>query len=129
MKNQFGCNPYPRKSIYHKNLCDCIVDLSIVFKPQLIVVDGIVGMEGRGPTDGIPIKMDTLIFGRDIVAVDHLIAKVIGINPRRVKYIVEAEKRGLGTTKYRVVGTGLKEIEKRFKPPPTRRNFYGLFSR
>jgi uncharacterized protein (DUF362 family) len=129
MKNQFGCNPYPKKSIYHKNLCDCIVDLSIVFKPQLIVVDGIVGMEGRGPTDGIPIKMDTLIFGRDIVAMDHLIAKLIGINPRTIKYLVEAEKRGLGTTKYRVVGTSLKEIEKRFRPPPTRRNFYGLFSR
>ena len=128
MKNQYGCNPYPRKSIYHKKLHDCIVDLSIAFKPQLIVVDGIVAMEGRGPVDGIPIKMNTLIFGRDIVAVDHLIARIIGINPNRVKYLVEARKRGLGTTNYEIVGTCLKDIAQRFKSTPRRSNLYGLFS-
>jgi uncharacterized protein (DUF362 family) len=128
MKNQYGCNPYPKKSIYHRNLHDCIVDLNTAFKPQLIVVDGIVAMEGRGPVDGIPIEMHTLIFGRDAVAVDHLIARIIGINPNRVKYLVEARKRGLGTTNYRIVGTSRKEIERRFKCTPGRHNLYGLFS-
>jgi uncharacterized protein (DUF362 family) len=128
MKNQYGCNPYPNKSIYHKNLHDYIVDLNRAFKPQLIVVDGIVAMEGRGPVDGIPIKMNALIFGRDVVAVDHLIARIIGINPNRVRYFVEARKRGLGTTNYKIVGTSLKDIEQRFKSTPRRRNLYGLFS-
>lgn len=128
MKNQYGCNPYPKKSIYHKKLHDCVVDLSRAFKPQLIVVDGIVAMEGRGPVDGIPIKMNTLIFGRDLVAVDHLIARIIGINPNRVKYLIEARKRGLGTTNYKIVGTSFKDIKQRFKSTPRRRNLYGLFS-
>lgn len=129
MKNQFGCNPYSKKSIYHKNLHDCIVDLNMVFKPQLIVVDGIVAMEGRGPVDGIPIKMGTLIFGRDVVAVDHLIARIIGINPNSVKYLFEAQKRGLGTTNYEVVGTSLEDIKRRFRRAPGLHNLYGLFSR
>jgi uncharacterized protein (DUF362 family) len=128
MKNQYGCNPYPRKSIYHKNLHDCIVDLNIAFKPQLIVVDGIIAMEGRGPVDGTPIAMNTLIFGRDVVAVDHLIGRMIGINPDKVKYLVEARKRQLGTTNYKIVGPSLEEIEKKFKSIPGRHNLYGLLS-
>lgn len=128
MKNQYGCNPFPKKSIYHGHLHDCIVDLTAVFKPQLIVVDGLVGMEGRGPVFGVPVKMNTLIFGRDVVAVDHLIARLIGLNPSKVKYLVEAQKRGLGTTNYRVAGASIKEVERRFSCPPKRSNLYGLLS-
>jgi uncharacterized protein (DUF362 family) len=128
MKNQYGCNPYPKKSIYHERLQDCLVDLTTAFKPQLIVVDGIVGMEGRGPVSGNPVKMNTLIFGRDVVAVDHLIARLIGVNPKGVKYLIDAQKRGLGTTNYRVVGENVKQIERPFNCPPKRSKLYGLFS-
>jgi len=129
LKNQYGCNPYPRKSIYHKRLHDSIVDLNVAFKPDLVVVDGIVAMEGSGPTDGIPIKMNILIFGRDAVAIDHLIARIIGINPKRVKYLVEARRRRVGTTNYKTIGVNPKEIERKFRTQPGRRNLYGLFSR
>ena len=128
MKNQYGCNPRAKKSSYHKNLHDSVVDLTFAFKPQLIVVDGIVGMEGRGPVGGLPVKMNTLIFGRDAVAVDHLIARLIGVNPDKVKYLIDAKKRGLGTTDYKVVGASIKEVEKRFNCAPMRSNLYGLFS-
>jgi uncharacterized protein (DUF362 family) len=129
MKNQYGCNPYPKKSVYHNRLDDCLVDLTTVFKPQLVVVDGIVAMEGCGPVDGIPVKMDTLIFGRDVVAIDHLIAKLVGVNPEKVKYLIEARKRKLGTTNYQIVGINPKEIARKFKGPPKRSNFYGLICR
>jgi len=129
MKNQYGCNPFAKKTIYHKKIHDAIVDLNVAFKPNLVVVDGIVAMEGRGPTDGIPVKMNTLIFGRDAVAVDHLIARIIGINPNRVRYLVEARKRRLGTTNYKIVGTSLKEVERKFGNQPRQRNLYGLLSR
>jgi uncharacterized protein (DUF362 family) len=128
MKNQYGCNPYPKKSIYHSHLTDCVVDLTSVFKPQLVVVDGIVGMEGRGPVHGVPVKMNNLIFGRDVVAVDHLIGRLIGANPNKVKYIIEAQKRGLGTTKYEVVGAEVEACKRQFSCPPGRNNLYGLFS-
>jgi uncharacterized protein (DUF362 family) len=128
MKNQYGCNPHAKKTSYHKNLHDSVVDLTFAFKPQLIVVDGIVGMEGRGPVGGLPVKMNTLIFGRDALAVDHLIARLIGVNPDKVKYIVDAKKRGLGTTDYRIVGASIEEVQKRFNNPPLRNNLYGLFS-
>ena len=129
LKNQYGCNPYPRKSIYHKRLHDSIVDLNVAFKPDLVVVDGIMAMEGSGPIDGIPIKMSALIFGRDPVAIDHLIARIMGINPNRVKYLVEARRRGVGTTNYKTIGVNPKEIKRKFRIRPRWHNLYGLFSR
>ncbi len=129
MKNQFGCNPFPKKSTYHSHLCDCVVDLTSVFKPQLVVVDGIIAMEGCGPVDGIPVNMNALIFGRDALAIDYLIARLIGINPAKVKYLADAKKRKIGTTDYQVVGVSPTEIKKKFKGSPRKRNLYGLLNR
>lgn len=129
LKNQFGCNPNPHKSKLHKRLHDAIVDLNMAFKPDLVIVDGIVAMGGyRGPVNGVPIRMNTLIFGRDPVAVDHLVARIMGINPNRVRYLVEAERRGLGTTEYITIGTIPWEFKKEFRiDPPRLRNLYWLF--
>lgn len=128
MKNQFGCNPVAKKSIYHSRLQESMVDLTYVFKPHVIVVDGIVGMEGRGPVCGIPVKMNALIFGKDVVAVDHLIARLIGVNPKKVKYLVDAQKRGLGSIDYQIVGASFEETKRQFNCPPSKNNLYGLFS-
>jgi uncharacterized protein (DUF362 family) len=131
LKNQFGCNPLPRKTKYHKKLTDAIVDFNTVFKPNLVIVDGLVALEGhRGPTDGLPVRMNTLIFGADAVAIDHFVARIIGLEPNDIKYLAEAERRGLGSTKYEVKGVGIKEIERNFQTTrPCLRNFYGLFNR
>jgi len=131
LKNQYGCNPYSRKTIYHRRLHDAIVDFNQAFKPNLVVVDGIVAMEGsRGPTDGIPVKMNTIILGRDPVAVDHLVARAMGINPDNVRYLVEAKKRGLGKVDYHIVGTSLNEAKMKFRTNPARwYNLYGLLNR
>jgi uncharacterized protein (DUF362 family) len=130
LKNQYGCNPYWHKSIYHKHLHESIVDLNLVFRPDFTVVDGIIAMEGcKGPTDGIPVKMNTLLFGRDPVAIDHLVARIMGINPGRVDYIRSAENRGIGTTHYVVEGATIQSLKRKFKnQPPRLRNLYGLFS-
>jgi uncharacterized protein (DUF362 family) len=128
LKNQYGCNPYPHKTIYHKRLDDAIVDLNLVFKPDLVVVDGIVAMEGwNGPTDGLPLRMNTLIFGRDPVAVDHLVARIMGINPDHVRYLAEAKRRGIGKTVYQTIGRSPEEVKRRFRmSPPRWYNLYGL---
>lgn len=131
LKNQFGCNPDPHKSKVHKRLHDGIVDLNVAFKPDFVVVDGLVAMGGyRGPVNGVPIKMNTLIFGRDPVAMDHLVARIIGINPSSVRYLVEAERRGVGTTEYITMGTIPWEFKREFRiNRPRLRNLYGLFRR
>ena len=128
LKNQYGCNPYPHKTIYHRRLDDAIVDLATAFKPDLVVVDGIVAMEGwKGPTDGVPVRMNIVIFGRDPVAVDHLAATMVGINPNNIRYLAEAKRREIGNALYKIIGTNPKEVERRFKThPPRWYNLYGL---
>lgn len=129
LKNQYGCNPYWRKTIYHKRLDDSIVDFNVAFKPDFVVVDGLVAMDGRkGPTEGVPLRMNTLIFGRDSVAVDCFVAQLMGINPLCVRYISEAERRSLGTTKFKTIGAHPDEIKRKFNIKPSRwHNFYGIF--
>lgn len=131
LKNQFGCNPNPHKSKLHKRLHDAIVDLNVAFKPDLVVVDGIVAMGGyRGPVDGVSIRMNTLISGRDPVAIDHLVAGIMGVNPNSVRYLVEAKKRGVGTTDYATIGTIPLQFKREFRiDPPRLRNLYNLFRR
>lgn len=131
LKNQFGCNPVTRKFKYHKKLADAIVDFSAVFNPNLVIVDGLVALEGhRGPTDGLPILMNTLIFGADAVAIDHCVAKIMGFEPHTIEYLLEAERRGLGSTKYEVKGVSIKELERKFQiTSPCMSNLYGLFNK
>ncbi len=128
LKNQYGCNPHWRKTIYHKHLDDAIVDFANAFKPDMIVVDGIIAMEGRkGPTDGVPLRMDTIIVGNDVVAIDHFVSTLMGINPTNVRYIVEAENRGLGTTKYKTFGVDPRTLKTIFNVKPSRwHNLYGI---
>jgi uncharacterized protein (DUF362 family) len=131
LKNQFGCNPDPKKSKLHKKLDDAIVDLNLAFRPDLVIVDGMIAMGGyRGPVDGVPIRMNTFIFAHDPVAVDHLVSRIIGIDPSSVKYLVEAERRGIGTTNYTTIGKIPWGFQKQFKiDPPRLLNFYNLFRR
>jgi len=129
LKNQFGCNPDPHKGKFHARLKDAIVDLNVAFKPDLVVVDGIVALGGyRGPVSGVPIRMDTLAFGRDPVAMDYLVARLMGIEPSTVEYLVEAKRRGIGTSEYKTEGPVPWGFRPKFKiPPPRLRNLYGMF--
>jgi uncharacterized protein (DUF362 family) len=131
LKNMFGCNPYPRKTVYHNRLDDAIVDINTILKTHLTIVDGIVAMEGcKGPTDGVPIKMNLLVFGRDPVSVDHALARIMGLDPEKIIYLAEAEKRRIGCTSYKIVGEELSEVRREFRNfRPRWSNLLGLFYR
>lgn len=128
LKNQYGCNPYRNKSKYHTRIHEAIVDLNVAYRADLIIVDGIVAMEGhRGPVDGAPVRLGITVFGKDPVAVDHFIARIMGINPNSVEYLAMAERRGLGCSNYKTVGADLGRIRRNFRSKgPMRSNMYGL---
>ncbi len=80
MKNMFGLLPDKFKAKYHaRGISSVIVDINSVIKPALTVIDGFVAMEGRGPTDGTPVKMDLIIAGKDVVATDATGSQSYGI--------------------------------------------------
>lgn len=118
LKNQFGCNPFPDKWIYHDHLPEVICDLNKLFTPDLVIVDGLIAMEGNGPNDGIPKKMNLVIGGMNPATVDVVAAKIMGISFKKVKYLRFAlEKGGLGTDNIRIIGQNIDEIKEKFILP------------
>ncbi len=102
LKNPFGLIPGNSKSRAHaltghaKRLTEFFVDLYRWRIPDLNIVDGILAMEGDGPTHGSPREVGKIIAGEDGIAVDAVCARLIGFqNPRGIKLIDLAEKKGL----------------------------------
>jgi uncharacterized protein (DUF362 family) len=114
MKNMFGLLPDKMKFKYHmKGINDVVVDINSVIKPALTVIDGFVAMEGEGPTDGSPVKMDLIIAGKDVVATDATGARVMGFDPHEISHIRSANQRGLGNIDdVEVIGEKLENVQR-----------------
>jgi uncharacterized protein (DUF362 family) len=117
MKNMFGLLPEKFKGKYHlKGISKVIVDINTVLKPALTVIDGFVGMEGSGPTDGTPVKMNLIIAGTDTVATDATACRIMGIDPHEIKHIRKAHEKGLGNIDdIQVIGEKLETVTQPFK--------------
>ncbi|MBQ6824467.1 MAG: DUF362 domain-containing protein [Clostridia bacterium] len=100
-KNMFGAVPGTVKPEYHYRFpepaafADMIVDLDEYFKPRLSIIDGVVGMEGNGPTAGTPREVGVLIASESPHAADLIGAAIIGLKTEEVPTLVAAIRRGL----------------------------------
>jgi uncharacterized protein (DUF362 family) len=118
LKNQFGCNPARKKMRYHQHLEEVVSDLNKIFKPGLIVVDGLVAMEGRGPAGGSPKKMGILVAGDDPVAVDYVCCELIGIDPKKISQITFSKKAGTGTLdNVEIIRGDIEKYKSKFRNP------------
>jgi uncharacterized protein (DUF362 family) len=116
MKNMFGLLPDKFKGKYHmKGISKVVVDINTVLKPAFTVIDGFVGMEGEGPVDGTPVKMNLIIAGKDVVATDATAARVMGFNPYEIAHIRKAFEKGLGRSEAEIVGEKLETVKRTFK--------------
>lgn len=117
MKNMFGLLPDKFKSKYHfKGISKVIVDINTVLKPKLIVIDGFIGMEGNGPVDGTPVKMDLIIAGEDPVATDAIACRIMRIDPHEVSHIRKAYEKGLGNIDdIQILGERLEDVAHAFE--------------
>jgi uncharacterized protein (DUF362 family) len=96
MKNMFGVVPgsvygWPKNALHWAGIEASIVDInSSLPLPHFAIVDGVVGMEGNGPLQGQAKNSGVLLFGSDLVAVDATAARLMKIEPHKVKYLVTA---------------------------------------
>jgi len=101
VKNVFGVIPGATKTLYHKKAPDVnrfshlLLDIYQSVKPQLNIMDAIVGMEGLGPGAGTPKKTGYIIASRDGVALDFVASKLAGFVPETIRTIDYAFKRGI----------------------------------
>jgi len=93
------------------------VDLTATFKPALTVVDGIMCQEGLGPIFGRPVEMDLILAGRDMVAVESVIAQIAEFEPEDLPIPRIGAEKGLGNLNpdnIEVVGEKIENLKRRF---------------
>lgn len=96
IKNLFGVPQRAKKNKLHSRLGEILPYLAKVIRNDLIVVDGLVAMEGNGPIIGTPRELGVIVAGVNPLAVDALCTRIMGIDPWEVGYLVRAHEMGLG---------------------------------
>ncbi len=98
MKNWFGAVGGNRSRL-HQNIHYSIPELSSLFKPALVVLDAIRILKKSGPAGGdesFVERLNTLVVGKDQVAVDAYGATLFGKKPEEFSFVINAHKMGLG---------------------------------
>jgi uncharacterized protein (DUF362 family) len=116
LKNLFGCIPSPKKAKYHKTLPMLLADVyEAIGGIDLAVLDGTFFWRGAG---AIPIRMNTLLVGRDAVAVEAVGAVLAGLKLEKMPVLQEFVRRGLGEGDLKnieIVGASLDTLKPKFK--------------
>jgi uncharacterized protein (DUF362 family)/ferredoxin len=95
MKNWVGIVVGQDKRQMHYALNQNIQALNAVVKPDLVVVDGIVGMEGNGPGDGEPVRLGFLVGATHAALCDVAVARMVGLELDRIPYLGHALDEGV----------------------------------
>jgi uncharacterized protein (DUF362 family) len=105
MKNLFGLPavdrylsspPAGRFAMHDRGVHQTVVDLNCLRPVDFAVVDGVWGMEGNGPLFGTPVAMNTVLAGRNALAVDRVGVSLMQISQRAVRHLDYAAQLGLG---------------------------------
>jgi uncharacterized protein (DUF362 family) len=95
MKNFFGVVPgavygWPKNALHWAGIHESVVDINSTLPVKTFaIIDGVIGMEGNGPIQGEPKPCGVLVLSDDLVAADATAARVMSIDPGRVRYIEE----------------------------------------
>lgn len=112
LKNMLGIIP-GSKAVYHPRISGAICDVIKVRKPDLTIMDGTVGMEAWAR----PKRMDVIMASDDVVALDVVCCKIMGINPDMVEHIVMAGYYNLGEStlkRIKINGESIGSVRQRF---------------
>lgn len=102
VKNIYGVIPYGLRLDGHRRFLRndlfsrMLVDVFSAVPRQFTIMDAVIGMEGEGPSSGVPKKIGLIISGADGVAVDAVAAGLMGYDPLRIFTTSEAHGRNLG---------------------------------
>lgn len=125
VKNCFGYVVGGEKPKVHMNapnneaFAEALVDIYQLRPPELTIMDGIIGMEGNGPSTSGRLRWIGKIMAADnAVSMDAVMCHMMGLAPERVHYMKTAIERGLGETDpHRMELIGSLEVLPRFKLP------------
>src|SRR5262245_5537561 len=105
MKNLFGLptpdrylsyNPVGRFAMHDRSMHQTVVDLNRLRPVHFAVIDAVWAMEGVGPFFGDPVRLDTVLAGRNALAVDRVGLALMQLPQWSVRHLDYAAQAGLG---------------------------------
>ena len=102
IKNSYGFLPGAQKAKLHKiagspqRFHEMLVDVFKLRVPDLFIVDAVVGMEGNGPASPDLRDIGLILASDNAVAMDAVIATLMGCDPGRLRFLQKAKEYGLG---------------------------------
>jgi uncharacterized protein (DUF362 family) len=105
VKNLFGCVPGKMKAWWHleagkdsDRFGNMLVETARAIAPNLTILDGIVGHEGNGPSNGEPRDLGILAASADVFALDRAIVDLLNVDPALVPTVAASQRLGLCPT-------------------------------
>lgn len=102
IKNSYGILPGAQKARLHRaagspeKFHELIVEVFKLRIPDFFIVDGVVGMEGNGPASPDLRDVGIILASDNAVAVDSVIASMMGCSPEKLGFLRKAKEYGLG---------------------------------
>lgn len=126
VKNLFGCVVGKRKAQWHlsagrdrRAFARMLLDIYNLLKPRLHIADGVVAMEGNGPGNGDPRDLGIIFASNDGIAMDRVIARVLGAKDEDLPTVMAAAEDGEIKEDIEVFGKPIEDVAiKDFKFPP-----------
>lgn len=103
VKNLFGLIRGSERLGWHlavgrdfSRFADMLIDIYLLVKPHISIIDAIVAMEGNGPGSGTPVQLNFIACSSDAAALDASVAEKMGVND--LLTVQRAAARGIDTS-------------------------------
>jgi uncharacterized protein (DUF362 family)/NAD-dependent dihydropyrimidine dehydrogenase PreA subunit len=102
IKNSYGFLPGAQKAKLHQaagspaRFHEVVVEVFRLRVPDFFLVDAVVGMEGNGPASPDLREVGLILAGDNAVALDAVIATMMGCEPSLLRFLQKAKEMGLG---------------------------------
>jgi uncharacterized protein (DUF362 family)/NAD-dependent dihydropyrimidine dehydrogenase PreA subunit len=103
IKNSYGILPGAQKARLHKlagtpqRFHDVVTEVFRLRVPDFFIMDAVVGMEGNGPASPDIREIGLILAADNGVAMDAVVARMMGIDPAMLRFLQKAREFGLGS--------------------------------
>jgi hypothetical protein len=87
--------------------------------PSLTLIDGLFGMEGKGPIKGSPVFHGFAVACEDVVLADSLTTYIMGFEVDHIPYLTYAYHEGVGNNRWQnIIGVDPAQVKFPYRPHP-----------
>ena len=102
VKNSYGILPGAQKAQLHRlagsqaKFHEMVAEVFALRVPDLVIMDAVLGMQGNGPASTELRFIGSILASDNAVALDAVMARMTGVDPARLGFLVKAKSMGLG---------------------------------